>query len=136
VSRHWTTPCSKATLETRFRYFVEVCRFTFEFFDLEDARRYLEFFRAKVRPSSRKNVREIVSQEMQNIARAARTRGEHITIPYGQLVPRVKRVWRTFIRAERGVIQSRFERLPMYLLKDKNRLRVVKALEAALEAWR
>jgi hypothetical protein len=135
MSRHWREPATPATLETRFRYFVEVCRFTFEFRDLEAARKYLEFFRAKVRPSSRKDVRDIVRREMQGIAETARARGSKITEPYGQSVPHRKRDWHKFIRAERGVIQTPFERLPMYLLKDKNRLRVVNALESALEAW-
>jgi hypothetical protein len=136
MSRHWKEPVTKASLETRFRYFLEVCRFRFEFFDLADVHAYLQFFKAKVRPSSRMDVREIVKGEMQDFAAKARARGEAITVPYGQIVPRVRREWRRFIRAERGVIQSRFERLPMYLLKEKNRLRVVKALETALEDWR
>jgi hypothetical protein len=114
---------------------VEVCRFTFEFFDLEDLGAYLKFFRARTRPSSRIDVREKVRQELKSIAAKARDTGTKIDQPYGHTAPGMGRDWRRFIRAERGVIQTRFERLPMYLLKDKNRVRVVNALELALKEF-
>ncbi|NJK45235.1 MAG: hypothetical protein HC933_14010 [Pleurocapsa sp. SU_196_0] len=135
MSRHWKTPQSNATLETRCRYFVEVCRFTFEFFNLEDLGAYLKFFRAKTRPSSRIDVREKVRQELKSIAAKARGSGVTIDQPYGHLAPGIRRDWRRFVRAERDMIQTRFERLPMYLLKDKNRVRVVHALELALREF-
>ncbi len=128
-------PVSNATLETRVRYFVEVCRFTFQFSGLGEVGAYLEFFNAKTRPSTRINVRELVKQKMQEIALDARARGIPIAKPYGYQAPE-RRWWtRQFMHSERDVIQTPFERLPMYLLKDKNRLRVVQALAAALKAW-
>jgi hypothetical protein len=127
---------SRGTLETRVRYFVEVCRFTFRFNTLEEIRRYLEFFRSKVRPSSRIVVRDVVQRQMTAIADDARARGVRITKPYGHQAPE-RRWWlRQFIRAERDSVQTPFERLPMYLLKDKNRLRVVRALETALAEFK
>ena len=117
------------------RYFVEVCRFTFQFSGLEQVGAYLEYFNAKTRPSSRWDVQSQVKEDLQAIADRARSTGVTIIAPYGHIAAGMRRDLRRFIRSERGVIQRPFERLPMYLLKDKNRLRVVQALAAALKAW-
>lgn len=135
MSRHWVRPETNATFETRVRYFVEVCRFTFQFQTLNRVQEYLEFFSAKTHPSSRRDVRAQVREDLQDIADRARSRGVVITEPYGHIAASMRRDLRRFIRSERGVIQSEFERLPMYLLKNKNRLRIVKALETALNVW-
>jgi hypothetical protein len=119
---------SKGTLETRVRYFVEVCRFTFSFATLEEVKRYLEFFRLKVRPSTPWNIRDGMDAWLRE---RALERGH----PVGELARTYRTTRYNFRRAERYYVQTPFERLPMYLLETKNRLRVVKALEAALGAW-
>jgi hypothetical protein len=83
---------------------VRVASFTFRFVDIEHLRECLAYFRQKIHPSSR--------------------------VPAKRLVADVGEDWRTQRSWE---IERWFERLPMYLMEEPKRQKVVKALSEALQ---
>ncbi len=83
---------------------VRVASFTFRFVSIEHLRDCLAYFQQKTHPTSRVPAKELASQ-------------------FGE-------DWRTQRSWE---VERWFERLPMYLLEEPKRARVVKALEKALQ---
>ncbi|HEX7730937.1 MAG TPA: hypothetical protein VF392_18035 [Terracidiphilus sp.] len=82
---------------------VEVASFTFRFIDANQLRQCLAYYQEKIHPSSRVSATKLASEL-----------GED---------------W----REQRGwEVERWFERLPMYLLEEPKRLKVIKALTRAL----
>jgi len=79
--------------------YVKVCSFTFAFHSLAQLEGCLEYYRQRIRPTSR--------------------------IPEVQLGG-----------SDHWECQRWFERLPMYLLEEPKRKRVVAALQLALKQWK
>jgi hypothetical protein len=93
-----------ASLIPRHVIVVSVASFTFRFGNIEQLRECIEYYRKKTRPSSRI---------------AAKTIAADIGKDW-----REQRVWE---------VERWFERLPMYLLEEPKRQKVLKALSKALE---
>jgi hypothetical protein len=83
---------------------VRVASFTFRFIDIEHLRECLAYFQHKIHPSGR--------------------------VPAKKLAAELGEDWRTQRSWE---IERWFERLPMYLLEEPKRQKVVKALGEALQ---
>jgi hypothetical protein len=93
----------KANLEPRHVIVVRVASFAFRFENVEQLRECLKYYERKTRPTSRITARSLAADL-----------GED---------------W----RAQRGwEVERWFERLPMYLLEEPKRQKVVKALSKAL----
>jgi len=83
---------------------VKVVSFTFGFRDVDQLRAYIDYFSQKTRPSSR--------------------------VPARVLAGELGEDW----REQRGwEVERWFERLPMYLLEEPKRQKVLKALTKALQ---
>jgi hypothetical protein len=94
----------KATLAPRHVIVVRVASFTFRFATIERLRECIAYYRQKTRPSSRIAAKTLAADLSDN--------------------------W----RALRGWdVERWFERLPMYLLEEPKRQKVLKALSKALE---
>ena len=92
-----------ASLIPRTVIVVEVASFTFRFRDIKQLRECIEYYGSKTRPSSR--------------------------VPATKLAADLGDDW----REQRGwEIERWFERLPMYLLEEPKRQKVLKALNKAL----
>jgi hypothetical protein len=94
----------KASLTPRHVIVVRVASFAFRFRNIEQLRECIEYYRQKTRPSNRVAAKTIASQL-----------GED---------------WRALRSWE---VERWFERLPMYLLEEPKRQKVLKALDKALE---
>ncbi len=95
----------QASLTPRHVIVVKVASFTFRFQTVEQLRDCIHYYQQKTRPSSR--------------------------IPAKKIAADLGQDWRTL----RGWdIERWFERLPMYLLEEPKRQKVIKALSKALEA--
>jgi hypothetical protein len=90
-----------ASLQTHVVYFVRVCSFSFEFHSIQQIEKCLGFFAQKIRPSSRRNVRNFD--------------------PDPTLIHSLAQRW--------------FDRLPMYLLEERRRIPIAKALRQALQEF-
>ncbi len=92
-----------ASLLPRHVIVVRVASFTFRFSTLEEFRECLQYYERKIHPSSR--------------------------VAAGKIAADIGEDWRT----QRGwEVERWFERLPMYLLEEPKRQKVIKALSKAL----
>jgi hypothetical protein len=94
----------KASLAPRYVIVVRVVSFTFRFGTIEQLRECIKYYQQKTRPSSRVAAKTIASQLGDD--------------------------WRAIRSWE---VERWFERLPMYLLEEPKRQKVLKALFKALE---
>jgi hypothetical protein len=95
---------SSTTLVPRFAIVVEVAAFRFGFGSLEQLRACIDYYSVKTHPSSR--------------------------LPNRELAADLGDDW----REQRGwEVERWFERLPMYLLEEPKRKKVLKALQEALQ---
>lgn len=110
MSRHWIES------ETG-TFHVYVCQFTFKFDTTEEIKQAIDFYRQKVRPSSRLPTPEWVSEEARRDPtghRSAITR---------------------LIRSHHFEYQRWYERVPLRLQQEGKRQKVVSALERALREF-
>ncbi|MBW3637930.1 MAG: hypothetical protein KY445_15920 [Armatimonadetes bacterium] len=110
MARFWKTDVSNSVnpLVPDWRYFVEVCSFTFHFRSVEHIEQYLAHFSRKIHPSS--------------------ADGAHTKRPDSDW-----RDWNSPVAHwER---QSRFDELPLWLFEEPKRQKVVKALQRAIKEF-
>ncbi len=112
MARIWKEQLPKTKLRPRWKYHVQVCSFTFEFWDLAQVQATLEFYQQKTHPSSRWAKPKSLQNERYSASRRAETL--------------------RWVRAEGYVVQRWWERLPMRLQQNNKRLKVIKALQQAL----
>lgn len=107
MARIWKEPLTingTSNLKPEFVILVRVASFTFSFESVEQLRECIKYYEKKTHPSSR--------------------------IPAETIAAELGEDW----RATRGWdVERWFERLPMYLLEEPKRQRVVKALREALQ---
>ena len=115
MSRNWKTAANENALVPDWTYHVEVCSFTFYFRSLEEVEEYLAYYRQKIPPSSADS--------------AEREKRFHVKTATGGYFN-----WSN--SGDHWERQSRFDELPLYLREEPKRLKVVKALERALQQWR
>jgi hypothetical protein len=96
------------TLQPTWKYYVDVCSFTFVFSSRAQIEEYLAHFRCKIHPSSADGA----------------DRPHEYNDEEGRFIG-----WNPGDHWER---QSRFNELPLYLFEEPKRLKVIKALERAL----
>ena len=112
MSRHYKFAKSENALMPDWTYTIEVCSFTFEFRSLADVEEYLDYYRQKIHPSSADGA------ERKFFVKTAF--GGYLTSNHA---------------GDHWDRNTRFNLLPLYLREEPKRLKVVKALERALQQW-
>ena len=104
VSKELIKTYGQASLTPHHVIVVKVASFTFKFQTVEQLRECIRYYQQKTRPSSQ--------------------------IPAKKIAAELGEDWRTIRGWE---VERWFERLPMYLLEESKRQKVIKALSKALE---
>lgn len=105
ISKELIKTYGQASLTPHHDIVVKVASFTFKFRTVDELRQCIDYYQQKTRPSSR--------------------------IPAEKIAAELGPDWR---RLRGWEVERWFERLPMYLLEEPKRQKVIKTLSKALEA--